>query len=342
MLSALILTGAAGRRSSVLLPSVLLRGAAALALATCLTTSLVGTASAQDGFTPKGPVTMIVPFGPGGGSDLMARSMAAGITTVHPDVQVAVENRPGGNGVIGYNYLRQNKGNPQMLLASETAAVALPLLIQPPPFQWTDFTPVAQIAADSQLLVVPYNAPYKGLDDFLAAAKQKKFRVGLTSTTSSDAIVANLLSRSQNVAFQPVVLESGSASVARLLNGDIEFTILNPSETIGQLKAKMLRPLAAFSEVRYPADSPLGSVPTAKEQGVDVSFAQYRGLYAAGGITKDQADYWADTMEAWTKTPAYKDYIAKNNLFPEFRRGDDFKAYLEKTQATLKQALKKD
>ncbi|MDF2810338.1 MAG: Twin-arginine translocation pathway signal [Microvirga sp.] len=314
-------------------------GAAALLVASCLVTT---NAEAQDSFTPKGPVTMIVPFGAGGGSDLMARSMAAGITAVRPGVQVAVENRPGGNGVIGYNYLRQHKGDPQIVLASETAAIALPLLIQPPPFHWTDFTPVAQIAGDSQLLVVPYNSPFKGLADFVAAAKQKKFRVGLTSTTSSDAIVANLLSRSQGVSFQPVVLESGSASVARLLNGDIEFTILNPSETIGQMNAKMLRPLAAFSDVRYPKDSTLGEVPTAKEQGVDVAFAQYRGLFAAGGITKAQADYWAASMEEWTKTQAYKDYIAKNNLFPEFRRGDEFIAYLKQTQATLERALKKD
>lgn len=319
--------------------SGLASGAAAILLAACVAT---GGASAQDGFAPKGPVTMIVPFGAGGGSDLMARSMAAGITAVRPGVQVAVENRPGGNGVIGYNYLRQHKGDPQMLLASETAAVALPLLIQPSPFQWTDFTPLAQIAGDSQLLVVAYDAPYKGLSDFIAAAKQKKFRVGLTSTTSSDAIVANLLARTQGVTFQPVVLESGSSSVARLLNGDIEFTILNPSETIGQLNAKNLRPLAAFSDVRYPADSALGDVPTAKEQGVNVAFAQYRGLFGAGGLTKAQADYWASSMEEWTKTQSYKDYITKNNLFPEFRRGDEFVAYLKQTQATLEQALKKD
>ncbi|MGV6874774.1 tripartite tricarboxylate transporter substrate binding protein [Pseudochelatococcus sp. B33] len=316
-------------------------GAAALLMASCLAT---GGASAQDGaaFTPKGPVAMIVPFGAGGGSDLMARSMAAGITTVHPGIQITVENRPGGNGVIGYNYLRQRHGDPQTLLASETAAVALPLLIQPAPFQWTDFTPIAQIAADAQLLVVPYDAPYKSLADFITAAKEKKFRVGLTSTTSSDAIVTNLLARNQDVSFQPVVLESGSASVARLMNGDIEFTILNPSETIGQMNAKTLRPLVAFSEVRYPADSPLADIPTAKEQGVDVSFAQYRGLFGAGGLTEAQADFWASTMEEWTKTPAYKDYITKNNLFPEFRRGQEFNDYLVRTQATLEQVLKKD
>lgn len=323
------------------LASALAIGTGSLLLGTCLA---IGSVQAEDSnaFTPKGPVTMIVPFGPGGGSDLMARSMAAGLTAARPGIQVAVENRPGGNGVIGYNYLRQHKGDPQLLLASETAAVALPMLIKPPPFQWTDFTPIAQIAADSQLLVVPYDAPYKGLADFIKAAKEKKLRVGLTSTTSSDAIVTNLLARNQSVAFQPVVLESGSNSVARLLNGDIDFTILNPSETIGQMKAKMLRPLAAFSQVRYPASSALGEVPTAKEQGVDVSFAQYRGLLSAGGISKAEADYWASALEDWTKTDSYKDYITKNNLFPEFRRGDEFVQYLKTTQATLEQALKKD
>lgn len=297
-------------------------------------------ASAEDAFKPKGAVTMVVPFGAGGGSDLMGRAMAAGISAVREGVHVSVENRPGGNGVLGYNYLKQHTGDPQTLLASETAAVALPILIDPPPFQWTDFTPIAQIAGDSQLLVVAEAAPYKTLADLVTEAKKRKLKVGLTSTTSSDAIVSNLFARSQGVTFQPVVLESGSNSVARLLNGDIDFTILNPSETIGQMKAKMLRPLAAFSDQRYDAASPLADIATAKEQGVDVSFAQYRALFAAGGITKAQADYWADAIEDWTKTPAYKDYISKNNLFPQFRRGQDFNDYLKKTQATLELVLK--
>lgn len=300
----------------------------------------VGGVAAQDGFAPKGAVTMVVPFGAGGGSDLMGRSMAAGISAVRPGVQIAVENRPGGNGVLGYTFLKQSEGNPQVLLASETAAVALPILIDPPPFQWTDFTPIAQIAGDSQLLVVAHDAPYKTLADFLAAAKDRKLKVGLTSTTSSDAIVAKLFEADQSLSFQRVVLESGSSSVARILNGDIDFTILNPSETIGQMQAQKLRPLAAFADERYAADSPLADVPTAQEQGVNVSFAQYRGLFAAGGITKEQADFWADALEEWSKTPSYNDYITKNNLFPQFRRGDDFNAYLKETQATLESVLK--
>jgi putative tricarboxylic transport membrane protein len=310
------------------------------AYAGAITLVTLTAASAQDAFKPKGAVSMVVPFAAGGGSDLMGRAMAAGIAAVRDGVHISVENRPGGNGVLGYNYLKQRAGDPQTLLASETAAVALPLLIDPPPFQWTDFTPIAQIAGDSQLLVVAEAAPYKTLADLVADAKKRKLKVGLTSTTSSDAIVSGLFARSQGVTFQPVVLESGSNSVARLLNGDIDFTILNPSETIGQMKAKMLRPLAAFSDQRYDAASPLAEVPTAKEQGVDVSFAQYRALFAAGGITKAQADYWADAIEDWTKTPSYKDYVSKNNLFAQFRRGDDFNAYLKKTQATLEQVLK--
>lgn len=296
---------------------------------------------AQD-FAPKGAVTMVVPFGAGGGSDLMGRSMAAGISAVRPNVQVAVENRPGGNGVLGYTFLKQSHGNPQVLLASETAAVALPILIDPAPFQWSDFTPIAQIAGDSQLLVVAYDAPYKTLADLIAAAKDKKLKVGLTSTTSSDAIVAKLFETNQSLSFQRVVLESGSSSVARILNGDIDFTILNPSETIGQMQAQKLRPLAAFANDRYGSASALAAVPTAKEQGVDVVFAQYRGLFAAGGLTKEQVKFWGDAIEEWSKTPSYNEYVTKNNLFAQFKRDDAFVAYLKETQATLEKVLKKD
>src|SRR5262245_1668094 len=283
-----------------------------LALAACI--AVLRPVSAQD-FKPVGPVTMIVPFGAGGGSDLMARAMAGGSSSVRQGVQISVDNRPGGNGVLGYSLLKQSHGNPQVLLASETAAVALPLLIDPPPFNWHDFTPIAQMAGDSQLLVVAYDAPAKTLTDFVAAAKQRKLKVGLTSTTSSDAIVAKLFEDNQSLSFQHVVLESGSVSVARLIAGDIDFTILNPSETIGQMRAQRLRPLAVFADQRYTAETSLGDVPTAKELGVDVSFVQYRGLFAAGSITAAQATFWADAIEEWTKTESYKAYISKNNLF---------------------------
>lgn len=317
--------------------------ALACAGAIALSCALYGPTHAQsvNGFAPKGQVTMVVPFGPGGGSDLMARSMASGISQVRPGVPVSVENRPGGNGVLGYNYLGQRRADPQILLAAESAAVALPLLIDPPPFHWTDFTPVAQIASDSQLLVVTQGSSYKTISDLIADAKKRKLKVGLTSTTSSDAIVVGLLEINQAVSFQPVVLASGPNSVARLLNGDIDFAILNPSETIGQMKAKTLRALVSFSDKRYDVSTPLAEVPTAKEQGVGVSFAQYRALFAGGGISPAQAKYWADTMEEWTKTPGYKEYVARNYLFPQFRRGDDFRKYLSDTEEQLKLVLSK-
>lgn len=285
---------------------------------------------------------MIVPFAAGGGSDLMARKMAQGISDVRKGVDFSIDYRPGGNGVLGYSYLKSHRGDPQALLASETAAIALPILLKPAPFHWTDFTPIAQIAGDSQLLVVSAKSSYHSLGDLIAAAKKKTLKVGLTSTTSSDAIVTRLFEQNQGLKFRSVVLESGSNSTARLLNGDIDFTILNPSETIGLMQANRVRPLAAFSDERYPKSSALKDVPTAREQGVDVSFAQYRGLFAPGGITQAQRDYWANALRDWTKTASYNDYISKNNLFPEFRQGKAFEAYLKQTQATLDKVLKKD
>ncbi|MGH2820692.1 MAG: tripartite tricarboxylate transporter substrate binding protein [Actinomycetota bacterium] len=292
------------------------------------------------GFQPTENVVMVVPFEPGGGSDILGRAMAAGLEQSEPDATVSVENRPSASGAVGYTYLLEQQGNPHFLLASETTGVALPITTPDVPFEWTDFTPIAQIAEDAALLIVPADAPYDDLKDVIDDAKSRQITTGIVAATGLDAIVASLLEKDQGVEFERVVFESGGEEVAALLAGDVEMALLNPGEVIGQLQAGKVKALAAFADDRYEGGM-LADVPTAKEQGVDVTFTQYRGLLAAGGIPEEARAFWEDALIEYTESPEYDKYIEDNYLKPVVREGGQFEDYLTRYESTLEDVFKK-
>lgn len=299
-----------------------------------------GTGGGGGAWKPTRPVTIDVPFAAGGGSDVFGRALQKGIEDVRPDVNVNVVNKPAGSGAVGYSYFYTQKGNPYYLLPSETTGVALPLTTKTP-WKWTDFTPIMQIAEDVNLLIVPANSPYKDLKSVVAAEQSgKKLRMGISGTTSPDGVCTTLMEKKKGISFNRVVFDSGGELVTSLLGGDLDLGMLNPSEVIGQMKAGKVRAIAVFADKRY-TKAPLDSVPTAKEQGVDVAFTQYRGVFATGGITPAEQKYWADTITKWTKSPAYHSYIESNYLNPVQRDHDAFVTYLKDYEKQLRAAYGK-
>lgn len=285
---------------------------------------------------PTRSAVMIVPFEAGGGSDILGRAMASGIEEVR-DVNISVENRPSQTGAVGYSYLLEQQGDPHFLLASETAGVALPITADTP-WTWEDFTPVAQIAEDATLLIVPQDSELGSLQDVVDAAKQGRITVGVAGATGLDTIVFSLVEESEGVEFERVVFESGGEIITAMRGGNIDIASLNPGEVIGQLESGDLKALVAFSDERYEGEA-LADVPTAKEEGVDVSFTQYRGAFAAGGIAPEERKYWADALVEWTDTESYNKYIEDNHLISVVRTGEEFENYLREYEQTLRDVL---
>ena len=310
-------------------------GAYVLGLAGC--GGAGGGGGASGSFKPSRNVVMVVPFEAGGGSDILGRAMAAGMEEVE-DVNISVENRPSGSGAVGYSYLLEQQADPYFLLASETAGVAVPITTETP-WTWKDFTPIAQIAEDATLLIVPNDSEFESLQDVLDAAKEGRITVGVAGSTGLDTIVFSLVEDSEDVKFERVVFESGGEIITAMLGGDIDIASLNPGEVIGQLESGDLRALVAFSEKKYEGDL-LGDIPTAKEEGVDVSFTQYRGLFAPGDIKPEEKKYWEDTITAWTKDgKSYDKYIKDNYLISIVRAGKEFEDYLTDYEKTLQDVL---
>lgn len=312
-------------------------GAYVLGLAGCGQSGGGGGEGGGGGFEPSRNVVMVVPFDAGGGSDILGRAMASGMEEVQEGLNMSVENRASSTGAVGYSYLLEQQGDPHFLLASETTAVALPITAETP-WTWEDFTPVAQIAEDATLLIVPEDSELESLQDVIDAAKKGRITVGVAGATGLDTIVFSLVEESEGVKFERVVFESGGEIITAMRGGNIDIASLNPGEVIGQLESGDLKALVAFSDKKYEGDL-LGDVPTAKEEGVDVSFTQYRGLFAAGGIKPEEKKYWEDAIVGWTEEKSYDKYIEDNYLISVVRSGKEFEDYLKEYEKTLQDVL---
>lgn len=295
------------------------------------------TSDGGEGFTPEGDVTMVIPFSSGGGSDLAGRSMAAAIEAAEPDINVNSVNRDGGGGAVGYSFFLGENGNPQFLLATETSLLALPI-DGGVEFTYQDFTPIMKVADDYTLMVVPADAPYETCSDVAEAGQEGRIVAGIAGRGGVDDIVFNLTEDATGTTLDRVVFESGGELIAALLGAQIDVASLNPGEVLGQLASGDLKALCAYSEERYEIEA-LADVPTAAEQGIDVSFAQFRGVLAPGGITEEERQYWIDVMTEAVETQEYMDYIEQGSLQSNISTGDDFVTYLEENDERLKQAL---
>ena len=276
---------------------------------------------------PDRPVEFVVQAAAGGGSDIFARSVAKIMAAEKiVTVPVNVVNKPGGSGAVAYSYLRTKRGDPHVIATATSSYLTTPIQGHSP-VSYKDFTNVAVLCVEDYVAVVRTESPYKTLKDVVEAARKKPngIRIGGSSVGSSDNIIEHRLEKTAGVQLNYIVFQSGGEVNAALLGGSVDVASPNPSEAAQLIKAGRLRPLAMFSPERL---SNWPDVPTAREQGFDVTLEQHRGVVAAGGITKDQALFWQNAMVKLSQSPDFKKYMSDNGLRPLVKVGDDSEKYV--------------
>ncbi|MEJ5914462.1 tripartite tricarboxylate transporter substrate binding protein [Pseudokineococcus sp. 1T1Z-3] len=311
-----------------------LAAAAGLALTAC---GDGGTSSGgDDAGAPSGPVTMIVPFSAGGGSDLAGRAIASGLEEV-TDLTITVQNITGGSGAVGYGDLLASAGDENTLLASETALVTLPV-VQDVPFSYDSFTPIVKVGEDYNIVVVPADSPWETCSDMIEAAQAASLTAAVSGSTGPDNIAWTLIEQQEGVELQRVTFESSAEVIAALLGGQIDVAATNPGEVIGQLEAGDIKGLCALAPERYENEL-LADIPTGSEQGVDVTFAQWRGMVGPPEMPQEAVDFWVQASEDWAETASYDEYIDSNYLQPQTLFGEEFGEYLVQYDADVRSAL---
>ena len=281
---------------------------------------------------PEKPINLIVHAGAGGGSDIFARTMASAMEKNKLLPQpVVVENKPGGSGAIAFAYVAGKKKDPYFMVTAVTSFMTTPLMGLTP-VGLKDFTPIANFAFDEYMLMVGANSKYKSMKELIADAKAnpKNITVGGTQLGSSDSICSYLIEKAMGVQFNFIVFNSGGEVNAALLGGHVNIMIANPGEALELYKAGKVKILGVFAEKRL-AGAP--EVPTMKEQGVNVTYVQNRGLVAPADIPADARKVMEDAFFKYTKTDIFKKYCKDNMLSEAWMDGATFGKWLDQENA---------
>ena len=299
--------------------------------AACFAAAIAATPSsstlAQSSWKPDKPVEFVVQASAGGGSDIFARTMAKVLSDEKiVTTPINVVNKPGGSGAVAYSYLSRKKGDPYIIATATGGYITTPVQGQSP-VSYKDFTNVAVLCVEDYVGVVRADSPYKSLKDVIAAAQKKpnSIRFGGSNPGSSDNIIETRLEKAAKVQFNYIPFQSGGEVNAALLGGVVDVASPNPSEAAQLVKAGRLRPIAMFSPERL---AQWKDVPTAKEQGFDVTLSQFRGVVAAGGLDKEQSLFWQNAMVKLFQSAGFKKYLEDNGLRPLLIVGADADKYL--------------
>jgi putative tricarboxylic transport membrane protein len=298
---------------------------------------LAAPAAAQDRY-PSKRLEWTIAFGPGGGNDIMSRTLISILEKykLYPDTIVA-ENRPGGSGAKGWGYVFGQKGNPYHITSTSGSFITTPLQANTP-WQPGSFTPIALLAADDMLLLVNKGSKAATLQQFIAAAKEKPPAIGGIGAVNIDFIVPKLVSEKAGFTFNYVSFNKQGELITALLSGALDAAMSNPGEVLGLLQSGDMRALA-FSGKSTPAA--LGKVPTFAELGYDIGISLPRGLVLPPDVPKEAQQWWIGTMKKVVQTPEWKEYVSKQLLTENVLYGDDFRAFLQRTQGVFASILKK-
>lgn len=300
--------------------------------------SAASTSGADEGWKPDGNAQFVVPADAGGGQDLMARSMAEGFEAADGDLTISVENMPGGSSAVGYEYVQQMEEDAETLITGTVSVLTLPLTTDVS-YTWDSFTPIAMIGEDQGIAVVRDDSEFDDLGDLVEASASDHIRAAVSGRDGPSDLILRMLAGETGGDFGAVTFQSGAEGITALLAGDVEVAFMTPNEAAGQLEAGDMRALAVFGEEGFPEDSLLGDVPTAVEQGVDVTLGQFRGVFAPGGITEEQRDYWASLTEEYTQTDEYDEYVERGLMVGRFLEAEEFEEYLTEQEANLAEVV---
>ena len=289
---------------------------------------------------PTKPVQFVVPYAPGGGSDVLARSIGSIIqeTKLNPTPLVVV-NQAGGSGTVGTTAVAQAPGNDHMLVTFISGQVAAPLVAGKGTATYKDLTLIGGLAIDEQLIVVKADSPYKGIEDVVAAAKAKPgtITIGGTATGQEDQMCNRIFERAAGVKLRYVPFNSGGEVLTALIGGHTDLSWANPSEFISQYEAKLVRPIAVAKEGRL---DKFKDVPTFKEKGYDVTFKMFRGIAAPPGIPPAVAAYYEGVFKRLSESPAWKEkYLEKYMLTPGWMGSKEFAGFVAKSEQDFKVLL---
>jgi len=315
------------RRTAMLMMSVLMGLGAALGGVGLLSAAGTSIPAAGQGF-PNKPLTIIVTFPPGGGTDLLARKLGA-LMQQRLGQPVVVENRPGASGNIGARVVADAAADGYTLLMVNSSFAINPGVYGNLGFDpKADFQAVINVAFVPSVLIVPQNSPYRTLTDWLAAGRQPGAIMPFASCGNGTPqhLAGEMLTVKSHVPVQHVPYRGCGPALTDVLSGQVPMGIVTASSASPFLQDGKLRALAVTSPQR---STLMADVPTVAEQGMaGYELDQWHGLLAPANTPKDVVAKLNRTVAQIMKQPDVRRDLLQLGFSPTTSTSAEFQSLI--------------
>ena len=284
---------------------------------------------------------IVAPANPGGGWDQTARAIQAALQADGLASGVKVENIGGAGGTIGLAQFVSGRGKKGDAILVGGQVMLGAILTNKAPVTLASVTPLARLTGEYELVVVPVDSPLESMADLVARLKADPGAVswGGGSAGGTDNILAGLIAKAAGVdptKVNYIAHSGGGEALSAILGGHVTAGISGYEEFAPQIAAGKLRGLAIS------ADEPVAGIdiPTLKEQGIDVSLVNWRGLFAAKNLREKELKALSDAVGKMVEGPAWQETLKQRGWIDLYQPADQFAAFLAEDQAKVETTLK--
>jgi len=305
---------------------------AAVALATGTMTALPAPAQVKG-------LELIAPASPGGGWDQHARAVQQILQKLDLASGVQVANIPGAGGTIGLaQFVTAKKRAPALLVGGQIMVGAI--VTNKSPVTLDQVTPLARLTGEYTAIVVPTDSPLTSFDQLIEKFKSDPGSVswGGGSAGGSDQILAGLIAKQLKVEpskINYVATAGGGELMSSILGGHITLAMGGYNEFAPQIQTGKLRALAISSPQRLPGID----TPTLKEQGVDLEFVNWRGIFAQAGIKASEKKQLDEMIGKMVASAEWKETLNQRGWIDQYQPADQFAGFLKGERAQIESTL---
>jgi len=312
-----------------------------LAAASMATGWAVGSAHAQA--FPSKPLTLIVPFPPGGLADIVARPVAEALGR-ELGQPVVIENKPGAGGGIGMGAAAKARADGHTLLMALSSLTVIPeadaLLGRAPLFALSDLRPIARFTADPTVLVVRADAPWKSVQDFVEEARKRPGAIpyGSSGNYGTMHVPMEILAQTAGVSLNHIPFTGAGPAVVALLGGQIDAVSSGPATVLQHIKAGKLRALAHWGQGRLDA---LPEVPSLKDAGFQAEYAQWSGLFIPSATPEPVAQRLRAAARVAAQDAKVREVIQNAGSPILYQDSADFEKYVQADARRMSDVVKR-
>jgi tripartite-type tricarboxylate transporter receptor subunit TctC len=304
---------------------MLRRAAIAVALA-----ATAGLAIAQATF-PSKPITMVVPFPPGGLADIVGRPVAEAMSR-DLGQPVVIENKGGAGGGIGMGLVAKAPPDGYTLVMALASYSVLPeadtIIGRSQMYSYQSLRPIARFTADPTVLAVRADAPWKTVKDFVEDAKKRPGAInyGSSGNYGTMHVPMEILAQNAGIKMTHIPFTGAGPAVVALLGGQIDAISSGPATVLQQVKAGKLRVLAHWGNGRLEA---MPDVPSLKDSGYNAEYAQWSGLFVPSATPEPIVQRLRNAARAAGSDPKVKEVIGNAGSPVMFQDTPDFEKYVQ-------------